>query len=214
MAKCSSDKKITGRIIVKESKEELLEMYKKFSEKIGAENGASMNQLKKYGFKYSETVLLRRFGSWKNVKELCGYTFRLGNMYTKEEITQLLMKEREKMGRRLSQKEINKNPELPVLETVLKAFKTTKISEVWDKLEEGMEKTTTEGKHYTLDEVKDLLYKAYLEKGRTLTVKEIGIETKKGKLPGRTTIYRHFKTSKILDIWKIVLEEKGIYEKN
>lgn len=97
---------------VKESNKELLEMYKEFSEKIGAYNGASMLQLKKHGFKYSETVLLRRFGSWKNVKEACGYTFNLGTMYSKEEIIKLLMVAREKYGRRLSQKEINQDPDL------------------------------------------------------------------------------------------------------
>lgn len=193
---------------VKESNEELLEMYKEFSERIGAYNGASMLQLKKYGFKYSETVLLRRFGSWKNVKESCGYTFNLGTMYSKEEIVKLLMVAREKYGRRLSQKEINQNPDLPTLETILKFFKTTKISSIWDELEKGMEKTTTDGKTYTLEEIKELLYKEYLEKGAPLTIVEIMEKTKEGKLPGKTTIYRHFKTQKIKDIWNIVLEEK------
>ena len=193
---------------VKESNKELLEMYKEFSERIGAYNGASMLQLKKHGFKYSETVLLRRFGSWKNVKEACGYTFNLGTMYSKEEIVKLLMAAREKYGRRLSQKEINQNPDLPVLETVLKFFKTTKISSIWDELERDMEKTTTDGKTYTLEEIKELLYKEYLEKGATLTIVEIMEKTKEGKLPGKTTIYRHFKTQKIKEIWNIVLEEK------
>lgn len=194
---------------VKESNEELLEMYKEFSEKIGAYNGASMSQLKRYGFKYSETVLLRRFGSWKNVKELCGYSFNLGTIYSKDEIITLLMDARKKYGRRLSQKEINKDQTLPVLETILKFFKTTKISSIWDELEKDIEKTTTDGKTYTLEEVKGLLYKEYLEKGAPLTIVEIMEKTKEGKLPGKTTIYRHFKTQKIKDIWNIVLEEKG-----
>lgn len=193
---------------VSETNEELLEMYKEFSEKIGAHNGASMIQLKRYGFKYSETVLLRRFGSWKNVKELCGYTFNLGTMYSKEEIVKLLMEAREKYGRRLSQKEINKDPNLPTLETVLKFFKTTKISSIWDELEKNLEKTSTEGKIYTLEEIKELLHKEYLEKGAPLTIVEIIEKTKEGKLPGKTTIYRHFKTQKIREIWKIVLEER------
>lgn len=193
---------------VKESNEELLRMYKEFSEKIGAHNGASMLQLKKYGFKYSETVLLRRFGSWKNVKELCGYTFNLGTIYSKDEIVKLLMDAREKYGRRLSQKEINKDPDLPVLETVLKFFKTTKISSIWDELERGIEKTTTDGKTYTLEEIKELLYKEYLKKKSPLTTAEIMEKTREGKLPGKTTIFRHFKTQKIREVWKIVLEER------
>lgn len=193
---------------VKESNEELLEMYKEFSEGIGAYNGASMLQLKKYGFKYSQTVLLRRFGSWKNVKESCGYTFNLGTIYSKDEVIKLLMMAREKYGRRLSQKEINQDPNLPTLETVLKFFKTTKVSSIWDELEKDLEKTSTDGKIYTLEEIKELLYKEYLKKGTPLTVVEIMEKTKEGKLPGKTTIYRHFKTQKIKDIWKIVLEEK------
>lgn len=194
--------------IVNESNEELLEMYKNFSERIGAVNGASMSQLKKYGFKYSETVLLRRFGSWKTVKEACGYTFNLGSKYSKQDITKLLLKAREEKGRRLSQKEINQNTELPVLETILKFFKTTKVSEVWDELEMGMEKTSTEGKSYTLEEIKELLYNEYLKKGAPLTVSEVEAKTKEKKLPGKTTIYRHFKTTKIKEIWKIVLKER------
>lgn len=193
---------------VKESNEELLEMYKEFSKGIGAYNGASMSQLKRYGFKYSETVLLRRFGSWKNVKESCGYSFNLGTLYSKDEIINLLMDARKKYGRRLSQKEINKDRTLPVLETILKFFKTTKISEVWDELEKGMEKTTTEGKSYTKEEIKTLLYREYKIKGSPLTTTEIAEKTKLGLLPGKSTIYRHFKTQKIKEIWKIILEEK------
>ena len=210
MAQCNSEKRlIVSKNSVKETNEELLELYKNFSEKIGAFNGASMSQLKRYGFKYSETVLLRRFGSWKSVKELCGYTFKLGTMYSKEEIVKLLMVARERYGRRLSQKEINQDPSLPALETVLKFFKTTKISNVWDELEKGIEKTTTEGKTYTLEEIKEVLYKEYLEKGSPLTIVEIMKKTKEGKLPGKTTIYRHFKTQKIKEIWSIVLEERN-----
>lgn len=199
---------------VEETNEELLKMYKSFSEKIGAANGASMSQLKKYGFKYSETVLLRRFGNWKNVKESCGYTFNLGSKYSKKEITKLLLKAREEKGRRLSQKEINQNQELPALETILKFFKTTKITAVWDELEIGMNKTSTEGKSYTLEEIKELLYNEYLKKGSPLTVIEVEAKTKEKKLPGKTTIYRHFKTTKIREIWKIVLEERGKLEQN
>lgn len=197
---------------VNESNEELLGLYKEFSEKIGADNGASMSQLKKYGFKYSETVLLRRFGSWKNVKELCGYTFNLGTMYSKEDITKLLMEAREAYGRRLSQKEINKDSNLPTLETVLKFFKTTKISQVWDELEKGKEKTTTKGKVYTLEEIKDLLYNEFLKKGSPLTITEIMAKTKEGILPGKSTLYRHFKTQKITEIWSSILKEREYNE--
>lgn len=71
-----------------------------------------------------------------------------------------------------------------------------------------MEKTATEGKTYTLKEIKELLYKEYLQKGAPLTIVKIMEKTKEEKLPGKTTIFRHFKTQKIREIWKIVLEER------
>ncbi|MGL6132476.1 MAG: hypothetical protein ACRCZ9_12760 [Fusobacteriaceae bacterium] len=167
-----------------------------------------MYELKKYGFKYSSTVLLSRFGSWKDLKEAAGYTFNLGSLYSKDEIIKLLLDARTIKGRRLSQKELNSDPNLPVLQTVLKFFKTTKLSVVWDELERGLEKTSTEGKQYSLEEVKSLLYKEYCLKGSPLTVMEISAKTKEGKLPGKTTIYRHFKTQKIREVWEIVLKER------
>ncbi|MGL4999286.1 MAG: homing endonuclease associated repeat-containing protein [Cetobacterium sp.] len=209
-AKRSKKQVITSKIpknVVTEKNEELLEMYRSFSEKIGAVNGASMQQLKKHGFKYSSTVLLLRFGSWKDLKEAAGYTFNLGSRYSKDEVTKLLLNARAIKGRRLSQKELNSDPNLPVLETVLKFFKTTKISLVWDELERGLEKTTTSRKQYSLQEIKDVLYKEYCIKGAPLTEIEIKSRKKEGVLPGITTIYRHFKTRKIREVWDIVLKD-------
>ncbi|MEG2352942.1 MAG: hypothetical protein RSB33_06560 [Cetobacterium sp.] len=194
------------KVVVTESNDELLEMYKEFSEKIGATNGASMKQLKTHGFKYSETVLLRRFGNWKTVKERCGYSFRLGPKYTLEEIQRILLEERNKFGRRLSQREITNNPNLPALETIFKVFKTSSISKIWDELERGMEKTTTE-KIYTKEEVKESLYQEYLKKGKTLTILEIVALCKEKRLPSANAIYRCFGTRKILEVWDIFLKE-------
>lgn len=73
-----------------------------------------------------------------------------------------------------------------------------------------MEKTTTDGKTYTLEEIKELLYKEYLEKGAPLTIVEIMEKTKEGKLPGKTTIYRHFKTQKIKEVWKMEKIEQSM----
>ncbi|MGL5545234.1 MAG: homing endonuclease associated repeat-containing protein, partial [Cetobacterium sp.] len=200
------------RQVVTESNEELISLYKSFSEKIGATNGASMSELKKYGFKYSSTVFLRRFGNWKNVKELSGFTFKLGSIYSKENIVRTLLLARTEKGRRLSQREINENRELPCLETIFKFFKTTKISKVWDELEQNIEKTTAERKIYSLEEIKDLLYKQYCLKGSSLTTSEIESLTKQNILPGKSTIYRYFKTCKIKQIWKTILKEKLTHE--
>lgn len=205
------------KVVVTESNEELLTMYKEFSQRIGAVNGASMKQLKTHGFKYSETVLLRRFGNWKTVKERCGYSFRLGSKYTLEEIEKTLLEERNKIGRRLSQNEISNNPSLPALETIFKFFKTNSISKIWDDLERGMEKTTTE-KIYTREEVKRSLYQEYLKKGKSLTILEIVALCKEKKVPSVNTVFRCFKTTKILEVWDILLkeiaEEKKLNENN
>ncbi|MGL6066996.1 MAG: hypothetical protein ACRC0R_07935, partial [Cetobacterium sp.] len=85
-----------------------------------------------------------------------------------------------------------------------------KISLVWDELESRLEKTTTSRKQYSLEEIKDALYKEYCIKGAPLTEIEIKSRKKEGVLPGITTIYRHFKTRKIREVWGIVLKEKNI----
>ncbi|MGL6024257.1 MAG: homing endonuclease associated repeat-containing protein [Cetobacterium sp.] len=207
-------REVIPRVRVTESKEELIAMYRSFSEKIGAKNGATAKQLKKDGFKYSETVFLRRFGGWKEFKEIAGYDCHLRSFYTKEEIVKNLLEARAQIGRRLSQKEIKEHPNLPSLDTVLKFFKTTSISKVWDELEIGLDKTSTEGRTYTLEEIKELLFKEYLIKGSPLTVIEIDKLSRLKRTPGPTTVYRFFKTFKIREVWKIILEEKLKNEKN
>ncbi|MGL5796620.1 MAG: homing endonuclease associated repeat-containing protein [Cetobacterium sp.] len=190
---------------VTETPEELLELYKSFSEKIGATNGATISELKKHRFKYSDRVLLARFGSWKSLKESAGFTSSSIPKYSKDEIIALMLDAREKQGRRLSQNEITKNKNLPALVTIYNCFRSTKISDIWDELEVGIEKTTTAQKSYSLEEIKALLYVEYLKKGSHLTAKELASKFREGVFPGRSTIYRHFKTFKIKEVWEIVL---------
>ncbi len=49
--------------------------------------------------------------------------------YTKEKVFKVL----KKLGR-LSQKEINQHPYLPSCSTILRLFKTTKMSDIWEKV--------------------------------------------------------------------------------
>ncbi|MGL6131173.1 MAG: hypothetical protein ACRCZ9_06140, partial [Fusobacteriaceae bacterium] len=127
--------------------------------------------------------------------------------YSKDEIIALMLDARKKQGRRLSQKEITENKNLPALVTIYNCFKTTKISKIWDELEIGTEKTTTAQKSYSLEEIKALLYVEYLKKGSHLTAKELASKSREGVFPGRSTIYRHFETFKIHEIWKKVLDK-------
>lgn len=199
--KCDSE--LTREInVVTETNEELIEMYQKFSEKLGKIKGASIQDIKNSKDIYSYSVFVKRFGSWVEFKKLAGYYVAGRNKYTKEEILKKLSIKSILKGRRLSQNEIIAEKDLPALETILKAFKTTKVSQVWDEIE-GKNKTQS-FKTYTKEEIKDLLWKEYLAKGNFLSVAEI----KKNKnLPGISTIYRKYKTTKILDIWNLIKEE-------
>ena len=186
--------------IVTLTNNELIKIYKEFSEKIGAIRGASVSQMKKYNFPYSQSVYTKRFGPWKEFKTLCGYDFKLGTFYSKEEISENMLAARDKIGRRLSQNEINKDKSLPTVDTILKYFKTTKLSEVWNELE--INKTAVI-KLYSLDEIKKLLLKEHAKKKKPLTVKEI---KENSNLPGISTIYRKFKTTKITHVWDEILK--------
>ncbi|MGL6113448.1 MAG: homing endonuclease associated repeat-containing protein [Cetobacterium sp.] len=192
---------------VTETNEELIEMYKKYSEKLGKIRGASIEDLKKSKEIYSYSVFVKRFGSWIEFKKLCGYEVSGRNLYTKEEIISLLSGKLKIKGRRLSQNEINKDGDLPALETILKAFKTTKISVVWDEIE-GKNKTVI-GKVYSKEEIFKLLSEEYKKTGKILSVSEI---KKNPNLPGISTIYRKFNTTKILEVWNVILKERVINE--
>ncbi|MGL4534846.1 MAG: hypothetical protein ACRCUA_07295 [Fusobacteriaceae bacterium] len=141
--------KTLKRIVVEENPEELLKLYKSFSNSIGVTNGASMSELKKYGFKYSEKVLLKRFGSWKNLKLSAGYEFKMNVRYSKDEIIESMLKARKKYGRRLSQNEIIGEKTLPALDTIFNCFQCSKISLIWDELEKNLKKTSVIKKRYS-----------------------------------------------------------------
>ena len=129
------------QIKVEHTDEELLEMYKEFSIKIGKDGlGATAQEVNDHFF-YNCSVLERRFKSLNNMRELLGYKKILrGEWYTKEILTEILLKKYKEYGRRMSLREIretnkkNRKNKMPGLMTFLRHFQTTKMSEVWEEV--------------------------------------------------------------------------------
>ncbi len=116
--------------------------------------------------------------------------------YTKEEVSRVL----KEVGY-LSQIKIAQHPDLPSRLTIIKLFKTTKMSDVWKELNIPSPKF-----FYTKKEVS----KALKEIGYLKTI-EIELHP---DLPSLSTVYRLFKTAKINDIWKeIGIPTRTIYTK-
>ncbi len=102
-------------------------------------------------------------------------------IYTKEEVSKAL----KKTGY-LSQRKIDQHPDLPSVRTVLKLFKTTKMSDAWNEL--GIPAP------YTKEEVSKALKKTgYLSQRKI---------DQHPDLPSRSTVLRLFKTTKLSDVWK------------
>ena len=125
--------------------EEILEMYRDFSIKIGKDGyGATGKDLKKKGFPYKVNVLRIRFKSLNNMRKLLGFKMNRGySVYTKEILTKILLKKYKEYGRKLTQKEMreinkkyknDKEKKLPGMSTFLAYFKTTKMSKVWEEV--------------------------------------------------------------------------------
>ncbi|MFD3156705.1 homing endonuclease associated repeat-containing protein [Haloimpatiens sp. FM7330] len=126
-------------IIVKESKEELLDMYIRFSESLGGP--ASCNDLEKSKRIYNAGVFRIRFGGMKGLKKSAGFEpiYKNNEKYTKEYIKNMLRKLYIENNRRLTAKEMAEDSDLPSLVTVLTKFKTTKISDIWQEIENDMD---------------------------------------------------------------------------
>ncbi len=105
--------------------------------------------------------------------------------YTKEEVSKAL----KEIGW-IKIKDIKQHPDLPSCNTVLRLFKTTKINDVWNKLDIPF----TPQPSYTKEEVsKALKETGYLSKRKI---------DQHPDLPARTTVLKLFKTTKMSDVWK------------
>ena len=133
------EKEIHEFVKVTHTKEEILKMYKEYSIKIGkGDIGASQNEIDE-GFIYKSSVLVRRFGDLNALRELLGMEIKYPSRkkYTKEELTEKLLKKYNEYGRILSQSEIKKlgkEEGFPGGSTFLSYFQTTKMSEVWEEV--------------------------------------------------------------------------------
>ncbi len=90
----------------------------------------------------SESVLKRRFGSYDNALKKAGIkklliqnVVKKTDKHPKEYIKNALLKEKNKIGRRLTGKEIKENENLPALNTILQHFRSSSIANIWKKIE-------------------------------------------------------------------------------
>ncbi|MCP1226114.1 hypothetical protein [Sebaldella sp. S0638] len=122
---------------VTHTNEELIELYRKLSIRIGKEQyGATLRDLIKYEFPYSKSVLASRFTGINNLRRLAGFEVKKEVIpkYNKQSLKLLLYKNYKKYGRRLSQTEIAKDENLPNPSSIFYCFQTTKITEVWNEV--------------------------------------------------------------------------------
>ncbi len=124
---------------VHESDEELLQMYRVFSIKIGkGSTGANTFDLNGSDEIYSIGVFENRFGGINEVRKRLGLEVtqeKNKRKYSKKQLKSLLLKEKGTLGRRLTNSEINKNPNLPSIRTINIYFRTTSMIKVWKEIE-------------------------------------------------------------------------------
>ena len=116
------------------SNEELIELYRKMSIKIGKEiYGATSRDLKEYNFPYSKSVLASRFTSLNHLRKLAGFEIKreIIPKYSRQGLKLMLYTNYKKYGRKLTQTEIAENDSLPNPSSIFYHFQTTKISDVW-----------------------------------------------------------------------------------
>ena len=136
------EKEMQEFVRVTHTKEELLKMYKEYSIKIGkGDIGASQHEIDE-GFIHKTSVLVRRFGSINNMRELLGLEIKYPRYkkYNKKELKEKLLEKYSEYGRRLTHSEIkklNKEEGFPGISVFLTYFQTTKMSEVWEEVLEN-----------------------------------------------------------------------------
>ncbi len=115
---------------VTESDDELIKLYRKFSEENKYDNGAPSRILDLSEDIYSSDVFCVRFGSINNLRELCGYKRIIRGVvkYTEEEIKKGLKELYHQKGAIPSVKDI-KDSNLPSISCILRYCKSTSIKE-------------------------------------------------------------------------------------
>lgn len=120
---------------VKHSDEDLIRMYMEFSEKIG--HPATHTELDESSEIYNSNIFVIRFGGLNELREIIGYETHASSKrkYSKEILLDKLISIYHTHGK-LTNKELNKI--IPTT-TILRYFKTTKMSVVWDEVMKSIE---------------------------------------------------------------------------
>lgn len=119
---------------VKETDEELLQMYINYCKKIG--KMASEVDLNNSSNIYGAGVFTQRFGGMRELKKLAGYEETHGqyNKFSKQKIIDLLIEKYKQYGRTLTYREIKEDTDLPGVTTICRRFKVTKMEKVWQEI--------------------------------------------------------------------------------
>lgn len=120
--------------VVKETDEELLDMYRGFCEKIGYM--ARRQDLDESDEIYSSSVFAVRFGSICSLQKLAGYAPReRKKKYTKKYLAEILLKEMKENN--LSPAQLKKSPNIPAVSTYNRYFQKTSFLEIIKEIEEN-----------------------------------------------------------------------------
>lgn len=118
------------------SKTDMLKMYKKLSSELGRPATSTDLDLSSNTFNYASFSI--RFNGINNLRKSAGFNeTTLGDKpkYNKEKIIEMLIKEYYRTKKHLVKSEIDNNDTLPNSLTVLKYFKTTKLTKVWAEID-------------------------------------------------------------------------------
>ena len=126
---------------------------------------------------------------------------------TDEELLGMYINFCKKIGRLATAKDLNESKEIYNFDVFSVRFGSiTELKKVANKkIGFELDKPLQSTAKYSKEKIKKLMFEEYKKKGSKLTLEEI----KKNKnLPSESTIFRHFKETKISKIWNEVLEEK------
>ena len=122
-----------------ESKEEMIIKYKKYSEKIGAVKGATFKELQNSDM--NQNGIRLRFGGMSGLRRASGYYVEKDwTRYSRKDILEILKEKHLEKGRRLTNKEVYNDKDLPSQTTICSCFLTTKMSKVWEEVEKELKK--------------------------------------------------------------------------
>lgn len=178
--------------------EELIQQLKDIANEMG--QTPSINELIDRGI--NTTIYHTRFGSYNNALELAGLdiNFERGKVtHTNDELVEMYIDLSNRLGKAATQKDIDEHLEYNSDVFAIRFGSINKLREI-----AGYEQINYT-KKYTKKNIKTMLIKEYRRNNRRLTNKELTQLSKENKgFPGISTICRHFKTTKMSEVWEEV----------